>query len=327
MRALVTGSSGFVGSHLVPALQERGAYVVGIDQRTPDAAGSPAEPDAFIEGDLMNRDVLDRGLDDADLVFHLAAAKDDWGISEEEYFRDNVGVTQQLLEAAPAHGVRRHVFYSTVAVHGTGPDPAVEHAPFAPEIPYGASKAEAEKRYRAFADERGTAEVLILRPSAIYGREQPWRTNVYRLIEAIYKRRFVMIGDGAVRKTTSYIDNLIAANFFLLQNLTPGTHPYIYVDDPIMSTRELVDVIYDEMGRTPPQWFVPLAVAKPMAAIADLVAAVTGIDLPITAARIEKFCTPTVFDSSAIREEGFEQPVANEEAVRETVRWQLSQYR
>lgn len=61
--------------------------------------------------------------------------------------------------------------------------------------------------------------------------------------------------------------------------------------------------------------------ATPVAALADFAAELTGIDVPITAARIEKFCTPTSFDGSAIRELGFEQPVSNEEALRRTVAW------
>lgn len=323
MKALVTGSSGFVGSHLVPALQERDYHVTGIDRSEPPAG---SEPDRFLKGDLMRREILDAGLRDANLVFHLAAAKDDWGISREEYFRENVGVTKVLLEAAHDHEVYDQVFYSTVAVHGTGPEPKDEEAPLAPEIPYGESKVESEQLYHKFAGEHDEARILILRPSAIFGRRQPWRTNVHRLIEAIYKRRFVMIGDGSARKTTSYIDNLLAANFFLLDRLQNGVETYIYVDEPIMSTRELVDIIYDALGRDPLRWSLPLSIARPIAKISDVAASITGIDFPITAARIEKFCTSTIFEASAIRELGFTQPVDNQEAVRETVRWQIEQY-
>lgn len=297
--------------------------MTGIDRISPSCG---REPDRFIEGDLMQREVLNEGLRNVDRVFHLAAAKDDWGISREEYFRENAGVTEALLEAAHDHEVFDHVFYSTVAVHGTGPEPKVEDAPFAPEIPYGESKVESEKFYREFAEEHDDSRVLVLRPSAIFGEGQPWRTNVHRLIEAIYHRRFLMIGEGTARKTTSYIENLLAANFFLLERLESGLKTYIYVDEPIMSTRELVDIIYDALGRDPLRWSLPLSIAKPVATVADVAASVTGIDFPITAARIEKFCTSTRFDASAIRELGFTQPVDNEEAVRRTVQWQIEQY-
>jgi nucleoside-diphosphate-sugar epimerase len=135
-----------------------------------------------------------------------------------------------------------------------------------------------------------------------------------------------MIGDGAAQKTTSYIDNLLAANFFLLDQAGAGVETYIYVDEPILSTRELVNIIYDALGRNPIRWSLPLSIARPIAKVSDVAASVTGIDFPITASRIEKFCTSTIFDASAIREIGFTQPVDNEEAVRETVRWQIEQY-
>lgn len=93
-----------------------------------------------------------------------------------------------------------------------------------------------------------------------------------------------------------------------------------------MSTQDLVNIIYDELGRDPLRWSLPLFVAKPVATVADVAASLTGIDFPITAARIEKFCTSTAFDASAVREIGFAQPVANEKAVRKTVQWQIDQY-
>lgn len=322
MKILVTGSSGFVGSHLVPALQSSGHQVVGVDRNEPETG----EPDDFIQGDLLDTKVLQRGIDDVDAVYHLAAAKDDWGISREEFFRENVDVTRDILDASARENIHTHVFYSTVAVHGPGEEPTDESAPYSPTIAYGESKVECEKLYRTYVDENSESRVLLLRPSAIYGARQPWRTNVYRLIDAIYKRRFVMIGKGNALKTTSYIENLLAANRFMMKRLQPGVQAYIYVDKPVMSTDRLVRLIYKHMGKSPPRFSLPPGLVKPIAQISDIAAELTGIDFPVTAARIEKFCTSTNFDASAIRELGFEQPVDNEAAVAKTVDWQLQHY-
>lgn len=134
-----------------------------------------------------------------------------------------------------------------------------------------------------------------------------------------------MIGDGSAIKTTSYIDNLVAATFFLWERLGKGLNTYTYVDAPAMSMRQLVSRIYEELDRNPPSWYLPVALTKSVAKVSDVTAAVTGIDLPITAARIEKFCPSTYFDASAIRDLGFEQPVNNTTAVADTVRWQLGE--
>jgi GlcNAc-P-P-Und epimerase len=62
------------------------------------------------------------------------------------------------------------------------------------------------------AEDDRDAQILVIRPSVVFGPRNPPNTNVYRLIDAIHRGRFVMIGGGAEIKTTSYIDNLIAAS-------------------------------------------------------------------------------------------------------------------
>lgn len=78
MNILVTGSSGFVGSRLSKRLIGKGHRVVGIDRDE----GSPPELSRFVHGDLAEEEALSRALDGVDAIFHLAAAKDDWGIDK-----------------------------------------------------------------------------------------------------------------------------------------------------------------------------------------------------------------------------------------------------
>lgn len=317
VRVLLTGSSGFIGGHLVEVLRERGHVVVGVDRERPQGP----EPDDFVHGDLLDDGILDGVLRGVDCVFHLAASKDDWGISRQEYFRDNVAATERLIAAGRRAGVGRWFHYSTVGVLPAGAGPKDEGADYDPETDYGASKAEAEKCFHELSQDEPGAEIMILRPSAVFGPRNPETTNVHRLIEAIRAGRFVMVGDGQTRKTTSYIHNLTAVTLFLISEFRPGVQIFHYVDNPVMTTEKLVELIYQELSKSRPRWRIPRPVAESIAYLADLAAAATGIDLPITGARIAKFCTPTNFDASAIRERGFTQPVPNEEAVAKTVRW------
>ncbi len=132
-----------------------------------------------------------------------------------------------------------------------------------------------------------------------------------------------MIGKGHEIKTTSFIDNLIAAHLFLMERMRPGVQTYIYVDEPALSTGELVARLYDLLRKRQPAWYLPLPLVKPLAYLADVAAALTGVDFPVTAARIQKFCTSTNFDASAIRRLGFRQPVEMDEALKATVDWHL----
>jgi nucleoside-diphosphate-sugar epimerase len=316
---LLTGSSGYIGSRLAPKLSERNYILRGVDREDAKVKGL----ESFIHGDLCDPAVARKGVADVDQVLHLAAAKDDWGLTREEYFRDNLGATKTLIEAGRKHGVKNWIFYSTVAVLGPSEEPLDEEAELNPVIPYGESKAEAEKLFYQLAEDNPEASILIIRPSAVFGPGNPPCTNIYRLIDAIYNRRFMMIGEGNALKTTSHLENLIQATLFLMERMQPGVQIYNYVDYPVLTTRELVRRIYRYLGRSEPSFSLPLDLVKPVAKMSDIAADLTGIDFPITADRIEKFCTPTNFDASAIRELGFEQPVSNEEALRATVEWHL----
>ena len=322
MNILLTGSSGYIGSRLAPVLLKHGYKVIGIDRAEPENAVLDY---TFIHGDLLDEEALAKAFEEPiDCVMHLAAARTDWGPSKEEYFRDNVDATKSLLKAGRARGVKNWFFYSTVGVLGSSDVPLDEHAPHAPRTPYGASKAEAENLFLGFAEEDADACITMLRPSAVYGPGNPDNTNIYRLVESIQGGRFVMVGRGEARKTTSYHDNLIPATLFLLERMKPGVATYIYVDDPVISTAQLVERIYRLLGQTPPTWHLPLWLVRPIAYVSDIAAALLKIDFPITAARVEKFCTSTYFDASAIRALGFRQPVSNEEALAATVEWHLA---
>jgi nucleoside-diphosphate-sugar epimerase len=274
-------------------------------------------------GDLLNPSTLENTNLGVDCICHLAAAKGDWGISEEEYYRDNLEATRVLIEAGKEAGVKDWVFYSTVSTLGPHHEAVGEEANFNAINPYGASKAEAEKLFHQLAEDDPEARVLIIRPSVVYGPGNPPSTNIYRLVDAIYNRRFAMVGPGEAIKSTSYIENLLEATLFLMEWMERGVQTYIYVDEPALTTGTLVERIYKLLGKSPPSWHIPLSVASPIATVSDWTADLTGIDFPITAARIEKFNRSTNFDASKIREEGFEQPVSNEKALRKTVKWHL----
>lgn len=321
MRVLVTGSSGYIGPHLVAALMDRGDFVVGLDR----VRSAGVEPHLFIEGDLTDGESIGKALAHGiDLVVHLAAARADWGLSDAEYIRDNVTATEQLIDAGQAAGVDRWVFYSTVGVFGPSDIPIDDSAPRSPEGIYGETKAAAEGLLDDLSDQNPELAVTVIRPSAVYGPGNPDNTNVFRLIDAIYRRRFVMIGDGANTKTMSYLPNLIEATLFLSRRMTPGIEKYIYVDTPPLETRDLVSMIYTSLGRRQPRWRIPLALASTLAYPADVLARLIKVDLPITSARIQKFGRSTHFDRSHLDQTGFEPGTSPNAAVEATIAWYVA---
>lgn len=315
MRTLVTGCSGYIGRHVVPLLQGRGSHVTGVD-RVPPPSG--AQPDRFVLGDLNDAAMITRALRGVERVVHLAAAKSDWGVTRDEYFRDNLGATASLV-AAGRESVASWVMFSTVGIYGPSPVPIDEHGALRPAHPYGESKLAAERVAWALAEDVGESKITVLRPSAVFGPGNPPSTNVYRLIDAIVRRRFVMVGHGETAKTTSHLDNLLAATVFAIDREQNGLTIYNYVDEPAWTTHDLVLRICQLTGTPPPRLRIPSGLATRAASVADLTARLCHRDLPITSARIEKFVTSTLYDSTRLRRAGYVQPVSMEEAVAATV--------
>ena len=316
---LLTGCSGYIGRTLAPFLKGKGFAVIGIDRKP-----YPLHPlDGFLQGDLRDERFLKQIPDTVDTICHLAAAKDDWGLSDEEYFSDNVTATRSLLDAGVARGVKNWFFYSSVAVLGSSVEALSESAPMTPTGAYGESKAQGETLFHRLAEKEPSARITILRPSVVFGPDNPPNTNVFRLVDAIHRNRFVMIGKGDAIKTTSYIENLVGATLFLIERMREGVQTFIYVDEPKLSTASMVRQIYGLLYKRPPKWSIPLGIAASLAHVADIAAAVTRRDLPITSARIKKFCRPTNFDATSLRNLGFQQPVPIEDALRRTVHWYL----
>lgn len=320
---LVTGCAGFIGSRLAAQLVERGHTVVGVDRRPYD--GVPLA--RFVHGDLTDARVRAEALDGVSTVYHLAAAKSDWGQSDDEYERDNVVVTRELLADGLARGIRRWLFYSSVSTFGPSDVPLDETAPLRPNLTYGRSKVAGEGFFRSAAAADPALEVAIVRPSVVFGAGHPDNTNISRLVESVRRRRFLMIGPGTALKTTSYVENLLAATHFMAARLRPGVETFVYVDMPVRSTRALVNDVYRLLGKRAPTWHLPLGPIAAVARVFDWAATLTGIDLPITSARIRKFNTSTAYDASAIRRAGFVPPIEIEEALGRTVAWHLDRAR
>ena len=152
MAVLVTGGAGYIGSHTAIALHEAGRAVVlldNFDNSSPaavDAIRALTTPDmAFVEGDLLDRELLDRVFTDhpIDEVIHFAAHKA-VGESVEKplkYYANNLGSTVGLAEAMQRHGVTRLVFSSSCTVYGQPEEiPVTESAPTGAESPYGWTK-------------------------------------------------------------------------------------------------------------------------------------------------------------------------------------------
>ena len=142
-RCLITGAAGFVAEHLIPELQEAGLFVCGTDRKP-----QPSMPCDLYKRSDLNENLIENFecFDDVDTVIHLAAASADWGVTDEEFFRDNYHATKNLLNWMKQKKIKNMVFISSISVMPqSGRVKVTEQAPYEPINAYGKSKCEAEK--------------------------------------------------------------------------------------------------------------------------------------------------------------------------------------
>jgi len=216
MKALVTGGAGFIGSHLVDALLERGDTVAVVD----DLSGGRRErmPGGV---PLHVADIADIGpvaeAERPDVVFHLAAQVDVRKSVADPAFdaRVNVAGTAAVLEAARVSGARRVLLASTGgALYGEDvPLPTPEDATLAPFSPYGASKAAAET-YLALYTRLFGLSTMALRFGNVYGpRQDPHgEAGVIAIFAgaAVEGRTVTIYGDGTQTRDYVYVGDVVA---------------------------------------------------------------------------------------------------------------------
>lgn len=286
MRVLVTGGTGFTGSHLVRRLLNRGCEVRVLDSVPGLFADELGRAGAQIHlGSVTDEPLVNRLTEGVRRVFHVAAVFRQINLPKRVYHEVNAIGTRIVGQAALRHGVESFVYCSTQGVHGDiKSPPGDEDSPIRPEDYYQVTKYEGEQEVAALAA-RGLP-ATTLRPMAIYGPGDPARFLF--LFKAARGGRFLMFGNGKTLYHPLYIDNLVDA--FELAGDRPGTgHTYLIGDDRYYSLNDLVTAVGKAMGidvRIVHLPFTPLWLA---AAACEGVCMPLGIEPPLFRRRADWF--------------------------------------
>ena len=234
MRILVTGGSGFLGSHLADALSKNGHDVVLFDVET-----SPYRQDGqeMIVGDILDRNAISKAIKGCEVIYHLAAVADlDEAIkSPSQAIEVNIIGTANALEMARTNGIKRFVYASTIYVYS-------DHGSF-----YRTTKRASELLIDDYWKKYGLA-YTVLRFGSLYGPRADDHNSLYRMLtQALDERRIDYMGSGReIREYIHVIDAAEAAAEILGEKFE--NESISLTGRERMSTREMLEMINEIMG-------------------------------------------------------------------------------
>lgn len=322
-QVFVTGASGFTGSHLCKKLVAKGHAVKALvrsTSKTDNLKQMGVEP---VLGDLSNLNAMNGVLAGVDVVYHIAAAYRQEGISKEQFYKVNVDGTRAMLEAAKAANVRRFVHCSTVGVQGEIENPpAKESDPYKPGDHYQESKTEGEKLALAYFKEN-VLEGVVVRPVGIYG---PGDTRFLKLFKFINNGKFRMIGSGEVLYHLTFVEDLVEG--IILAGEKPEAVGQVYAigGEEYVTLKELVALIAEVLDKPAPTRSMPLKPVYWASAVCEAVCRPLGIEPPLYRRRLDFFTKDRAFDISKAKQDlGYAPKVPLKEGLAVTANWYKEQ--
>jgi dihydroflavonol-4-reductase len=319
VHALVTGATGFTGSHLARTLAVRGQTVRALVRDAGRARDLEAEGVEIAVGDISDRAALAAATSGVEVVYHIAAIYRQAGVKRGVYQAVNASAVRDIVEAAAHAGARRVVYCSTVGVHGDiEHPPANEDAPLRPGDQYQISKLEGERLAREAGDRLGI-EVTIARPSGIYG---PGDRRLLKLFRGVARGRFPILGRGEIYYHLTHIDDLVEGFRLCGEHPAAAGRTYILAGGEYTTLNQLVALIAEVAGVRPPTLHLPVWPFWVAGALCEALLVPFGVEPPIYRRRVDFYTKSRAFDiTRARRELGYEPRVGLRYGIDQTLNW------
>ncbi len=328
-KILVTGATGFIGSHLVEYLLEKKVPLSRLRlfiKPGESLENLPGKNFDTIYGDIRDKKAVKRAMKDVATVYHLAAKIDFDGKTYNEYKEINVQGTKNFVdEAVKNKNFKKFVNYSSIGVYGlpAGIGDIINwdetHEPTFTNF-YGRSKWEAEEVVRE-AHKKFKLPYAIIRPASVYGpREKGPTLALYR---AIKSGQFLMIGSGNNKMHYVYVTDLVAATYLAGiskkedgEYIIAGAKPTKFID--------IVKYVAKSINKPIPKFCVSKSSALVIAHICQLITTLTGIALPLFPSRVKTMTTTYYYSiEKAKKELGYVPKVPFETGIKKTADWYI----
>ncbi len=308
---LITGATGFIGSHLVERLVADGKQVRCLVRAGSDTARLESLGVELAPGALEDPRSLHRAVEGCEYVVHCGAMVSDWG-TVEEIERANVTGTRNLVQAAAAASVRRLVHVSTTDVYGYPGDPGVEESapPQGFRNWYAQTKLDGEQEVLRASSELGL-ETVVLRPATVWG---PRSTAVVGEIGGAIKGGYMLLVDqGRANAGLVYIDNLVDAVVLALEHSGAAGEAFNVTDGLDVTWRQFTDGLADGIGARRTRLSMPYPVASGLGSALE-----QGYRAVRRATHLQ---TPPLLSRQAVQIMGIDQDFSNRKA-REVLGWE-----
>ena len=319
MKALVTGGTGFIGSHLVEFLLQKKYSVRCLIRKTSDLQWLNGLNVEFVYGDLFDAEALRTCVNGVEYIYHSAGITK--AKTKEEYYRGNAQGTQNLLQSAAQHnpGLRRFVHISSQTAVGPSPSktPITEDAPSHPVTTYGRSKWQAEEECRRAMS---LIPVTIVRPPAVYG---PRDKDILEFFKTMARGLQPMVGLHEKYVSLIHVSDLVRGFVLAGESNKAAGQTYFLSSKDVYGWKEIGEITRGVLGRYALRLRIPEFGVYTIAAVAEFLALFSShpalINFEKARDMVQDFWTSDA--SKAMRDFGFQQEIGLQDGIRNTLSW------
>ncbi len=322
MKIFITGATGFIGQHLTRVLIIEGHQVFGLVSKKEKIKEVEKMGAEVVLGDLNSVSFFKNIFNEynIDIVYHLAAIRDKWGTSSEEYNKVNVQGTENLLKASQ-NKIKHFIFCSSIAAIGYPEKLPYSESSFCiPKNLYSQSKLEAEKLVINY-QKRGLPTTII-RPAVVYGPKDV-KGMILKFSKMIKEKKFKIIGDGKNNIQLIYIDDLIKGFLRIIQPKTIGQIYILSYKNPI-TLNKLEKLIADNLEVQFSSKHIPLWFAKPAGFLMENFYKLFSFKKEplVTTSKVDIISKNQIYDiSKAQKELGFDPKIDYLEGIVKVLKW------
>lgn len=321
---LVTGASGFIGSHVCEKLVEKGYKVKALVRESSDKSFLDTLGVEYVYADLRDAKRLKEALEGVTTVFNCAAKVGVSDIFDKEHAEINIRGTRNLLEACIYNNVKKFIHFSTLGVLGIFRDHYNddETAPYVKSgHPYYDTKIDSERLVLNYYNDRNLP-VVVLRPGFVYGTRD--RKGLKDLVPHTLKGDIVCVGYGNNDIALTSVNNLVQASMLALVNDNCIGRVYNITDGTGINMMQYITELYKILGIDTKVKKISIPTAKIISKSLNLIYGDPEKN-PFNESVVAMVSNSSNFDISRAKKELGYKPVDNFEAeLKESVEWYLN---